>query len=73
MFNTIGGFHKNALGRGSASSWHKTKLEQSTYPDIYGFTTAYGTIYSVPINQNYSKINSLVKVDVYGNNSALLK
>ncbi len=36
LVNTVIGCLKNALGRGSAGSWHKTKLEQSTFLlDIY--------------------------------------
>jgi hypothetical protein len=32
---TVSGRHNNALGRGSASSRHITKLEQSTFLDTY--------------------------------------
>ncbi len=39
LVNTVSGWHKNALGRGSASSRYITKLEQSTFLlDIYGLT-----------------------------------
>jgi hypothetical protein len=31
LVGTVNGCHKNAFGRGSARSMHKTKLEQSTF------------------------------------------
>ncbi len=34
LISTVSGYCINALGRGSASSGHITKLEQSTFPWI---------------------------------------
>jgi hypothetical protein len=36
LVSTVSGHCKNALGRGIASSEHKTKLEQSTFLRFYG-------------------------------------
>jgi len=38
LVSTVSGRHKNALGKGSASSWHITKLRQSTFLFVYGLS-----------------------------------
>ncbi len=37
--STVSDHHKNTLRKASASSGHITKLEQSTFLDIYGCTS----------------------------------
>jgi len=41
LVSTVSGCHKSALGKGSASNVHITKLEQSTFLDIHGIVPTY--------------------------------
>jgi hypothetical protein len=48
MVSTVGGCCKNTLGKGSTSSRHITKLEQSTFSYIYDHSGCCYTEYKYP-------------------------